>query len=108
MGTRDDAVLKATTEAGFRDAVTAFSLARKDWTAPEQGWPCVIFDASSDIANGGQTYFCGGDLDELWLPDKTRAAHFATVEDAQRMIEECDPEEWLRARFVILHDRKRW
>lgn len=64
----------------------------------------VIFDVSPLDAHGGWTYYSGNDdaSGEYWHPDKARAVRFATVEDAQATIEECDPEEWLRDRLVIL------
>jgi hypothetical protein len=69
------------------------------WKAiAERQW--VVFDLWPDVANGGQTYLCEGD--EPWLPDKSRAIRFASVELAQAAIEACDPAEWLRDRLVVL------
>jgi hypothetical protein len=35
----DTAVLQATDEATFREAVSAFAGSRRDWTSPDDGWP---------------------------------------------------------------------
>ncbi len=67
----------------------------------------VIFDIDPRLDCGGQTFYCGGDpydgSDEtMWLPDLAKATRFGSRERAQVMIEDCDQDEVMRDRLVIL------
>lgn len=65
--------------------------------------PCgyLVFDIHPDLRQGGQTYYTESD-DAFWTVERPMAKVFATIEAAQATIEECDPEEILRDRLMVI------